>query len=570
MTIARELVTLIRYQLDESGLRKANAATAAVGAAARGAQKGVEGLGEAADRTGTSFGRLGGLVRGLLAGLSVLSAAKMADEWAGVEGRVSLVTDGIEDQTKALNGLYDAAQRSRQSYTGIAQTFQAVARNRKELELTTDDALKLSETIGTALTIGGGSGSSQEAALVQLGQALGSGTLRGDELNSVMEQAPRLAQAIAEAMNVPIGKLRDMGKEGKITSKALAKGLLKQSEKLRSEFEKMPVTFSGAWQMLSNALGRQIDKLNKSSGAAKVFYRVTNLIIDNLETIIKYVALIGGAALLTKFSMAARAMAASGGLLANILKKFGGAHQFGVLVGTFIRMLAVATALYYVFDDIQVFFEGGDSLLGRIIGPMEEWQWLVDLIKGGLTFIKDTLGGTAQSLGDWLSKWGLIGTIIAGIVAAIGAIPALIVSGIVAWASVFNYVRKNWDSLVEDTLYNLGRIKQYLLDLIPQSVRTFFGTTVPNFFSDKGKAGTASDSLNSPGAFTNGGGAAFVSPRGIPLRPGAAAGGANVSQTANVTINGVAGDPQAVAAAASRGTQRGLGAAMVPQVEAPR
>lgn len=549
---------MIRYQLDESGLRKADTGLRQVNDRARDAKGRFLAMGGAADKAAGSFGNLGTALRGLLAGFSLLSAARIADEWAGVEGRVGLVTDGVDDQKRALDGLYAAAQATRQSYTGLAQVFQGIARNRKELELSTEQALKLSETIGTAMTIGGGSAASQEAALVQLSQALGTGTLRGEELNSVMEQAPRLAQAIAEAFGTTVGKLRDLAKDGKLTSKELAKGLLKQSQNLRKEFETMPLTFSGAWQVLSNALGRQIDKLNRSSGAAKVFYRVTSLVVDNLETIVKYLAWIGSAVVLTKLAYAARAIAASGGLLARILARFGGAHAFGLLIGTFLRMLAIATALYYVFDDIMVFWQGGDSLLGRIIGPMSDWAWLVDMVKDGLTFIKDALGGSAQSLGEWLAKWGLIAVIVGGIVAAIGAIPAIIVAGIVAWASVFNYVKKNWDSLVADFMYGIERIGNALKNLIPEGVR--------NFFSGGGSPGGVTRPVTS-----NAGGAAFVSPNGIPRRPGTAGGGSQVINNAPVVnVTGVPGDPASVAAAASRGTQQGLGAALVPQVEASR
>lgn len=550
MTIARELVTLLRYQLDDSGLRKFTASEKGASTAAQKLRQDVDKAGKSAERSSGAFGRLGTALKGLVAGISLISAAKIADEWAGVEGRVGLVTDGIDEQRHALDGLYEAAQRTRQSYTGIASVFQGIARNKKELDLSTDQALKLSEVVGTAMTIGGGSKSSQEAALMQLSQALGTGTLRGEELNSIMEQAPRLAQAIAEAFDVPVGKLKDLGQAGKLTSKQLAKGLLKQSEKLRAEFESMPVTFSGAWQTLSNALGRQIDKLNRSSGAARVFYRVTSLVVDNLETIIKYLALIGGAAVLTKLAYAARAIAASGGLLARILARFGGAQAFGFLIGTFVRMLAVATALYYVFDDIWVFFQGGDSVLGRIIGPLSDWKWLVDGIAAGFTVIKDLLGGSAQTLTEWLSSWGIIGVVVAGIVAAIGLVPALITAAVVAAAALFNYLRKNWTDIEAQVLGIWSRIKAAILDAVPDWARKGFNA-VSNF---------ASNMVGTPGAQP-----AF----NLPLRS-AAGGTQTITNAPQINISGVPGDPQAVANAAASGVERGIGAAMVPQVEAAR
>ena len=559
MTIARELVTLLRYELDDSGLKRFNRALPGNGRV----PGNVPGLPTPAviAQTSNGLGRLGSVLSGLLAGISIVSATRIADEWAGVEGRVGLVTEGVQEQTQALDGLYAAAQRSRQAYGALAQVFQGVARNKKELGLTTDQALKLSETIGTAMTIGGGSAASQEAALMQLSQAMGTGTLRGEELNSIMEQAPRLAQAIAKAFDVPVGKLKELGEKGKLSSKVLAEGLLKQSAELRAEFERMPMTFSGAWVVLSNSLGRQIDKLNKASGAARVFYRVTSLVVDNLETIIKYVALIGSAALLTKLAYAARSIAAAGGLFAKMIARFGGATAVGVLLGTFLRMLAVAKALEYVFDDIFTWFQGGDSLLGDVIGPMSDWKWLVDGVQAGLEFIKNSLGGATETVTQFAAKWGLIAVIIFGVIAAIGAIPTLVLSIIVAWASVFNYVKQNWDSLIADTIYNIERLGNALKNLVPEGLRNFFSSSAP---AGTGMAGTPSQPVIGPG------GAAFgITPATMNRAPAGAA-GSTTTNSPTIIVNATSSQPAAVAEAARRGTERGMGAAAVPNVEASR
>lgn len=548
MTIARELVTLLRYEIDESNLNKFNR-TRPGGRA----PNNVPGMPTPAtiDATSNGLGRLGTVLRGLVAGFSIISATRIADEWAGVQGRVGLVTNGIEEQTEALTGLYELAQRTRQAYGATAQVFQGIARNGKELGLELEQQLKLTETIGTAMTIGGGSAQSQEAALMQLSQALGTGTLRGEELNSIMEQAPRLAQAIAKAFDVPVGKLKELGQAGKLSSKILAQGLLKQSETLREEFERMPMTFAGAWVTLSNALGRQIDKLNRNTGAARVFYKITSLVVDNLETIIKYIAFIGSAVALTKLAQASRAIAASGGLLNRVLARFGGANAFGVLLGTFIRMLAVVTALYYVFDDIGVWFRGGDSLLGDILGPMKEWQWLIDGVKSGLTFIKDTLGGSATGLQEWLSKWGLIAVIVGGIVAAIGLIPTLVTAGIVAFAALFNYLRKNW-AAVPDWV---------------KKAATIVGSVASGPIGALGGVPLL-ESIRGPSAPITPGGAAFgVTPSMLPNRGG---GTTMITQAPQVTVNATTSQPAAVAEASRRGVERGMVSAMVPNVEVAR
>lgn len=551
MTVARELVTLLRYEIDDRNLKEYEK---------RRPGTNVPGMPTPAviERTNNGISRLGLLMRGLLAGVSAVSLARMADEWSAIRGRVSLVVDGINEQTRALTSLYDIAQRTRQAYTGTAQLFQAVQRNAKELELDLDQTLKLTETIGNAMTIGGGSAQAQEAALVQLGQALGTGTLRGEELNSIMEQAPRLAQAIAEAFGVSVGKLKELGGAGKLTSKQLAAGLLKQAEKLSAEFERMPLTFSGSWVKITNALGRQVDKLNQNTKAAQLFYKATSLIVDNLEEILVLAAKLGLAYLFTRLSISMRALAAAGGVLAKAMAwvASGGARKFGFLLGTFIRMLAVVTALEYVFDDIRVWLSGGDSLLGSIIGQTSEWAWLVDIVKSGLTFIKDAMGQGGKTLGEWLSSWGLLGVIILGVVAAIGAIPALITAGIIAWASVFNFVRTNWDQIVLDFKTKIAQIGEWLTNLVPSGVRNFFGRF------GAGSGGVPSTPFVGPG------GAAFgITPSSMNSRP--AAGVTQVvTNSPNVTVHATSSDPAAVADAAARGTVRGMGSAALPMVEA--
>lgn len=575
MTIARELVTLLRYEIDDSNLRKFERNIPGGGRA----PTNVPGLPTPAviNQTGGALGRLGGLLRGLIAGIGVVSIARISDEWAGVEGRVGLVTDGVKEQKVALDAIYALAQKTGQSYTAAAGLFQSVQRNGKELGLTLADSLKLTETISAAMTIGGGSAASQQAALTQLGQALGSGALRGDELNSIMEQSPRLAQAIAEAFGVSVGKLKDLGKEGKLTSKELAKGLLKQSAKLQEEFDRLPMTFARATNKLGNALGKQIDSLNKSTRAATIFYKAVSLVVDNLESILKYALLIGSAALFTKLAYAARALAASGGLFAKVLARFGGARAFGALLGTFARMLAISTALYYVFDDIAVWFAGGDSLLGDVIGPMANWKWLSDGVVTALTWVKNLLGDSASTVGQFVAKWGLIGTIIFGVVAVLGTIPTLIVGGIIAAASLFNYLSTNWESIraqvigvwdsITGAVLGAWQAIQTAAAAAWASIGAMIQAAVPEW-ARKGislVAGAVGGPAAGAAASTLMGGSPAV-----PTRPGAAGGTTTVTNAPVVTVNATSSNPAAVADAASKGVQRGMGTALVPNVEASR
>jgi tape measure domain-containing protein len=146
---------------------------------------------------------------------------EISDRYTQLDGRLRLVTKSTADFQAAQAGLYKIAQDTRVEYEATADLYTRIARSTDNLGLSQKDLLGITESINKALIVSGASGESASAALMQLGQGMASGALRGEELNSVMEQTPRLAQMIADGLGVGIGQLREMGKEGKITSEVL-------------------------------------------------------------------------------------------------------------------------------------------------------------------------------------------------------------------------------------------------------------------------------------------------------------------------------------------------------------
>jgi tape measure domain-containing protein len=106
----------------------------------------------------------------------------------------------------------------------LAQTYSSISRATQDLGVSSEQTLRLTETLAKAITISGVSAQSANAAMIQLSQGLSSGTLRGEELNSIMEQTPRVARALAQGLGVGIGALREMGKEGKLTPRSRPAG----------------------------------------------------------------------------------------------------------------------------------------------------------------------------------------------------------------------------------------------------------------------------------------------------------------------------------------------------------
>lgn len=207
------------------------------------------------------------------AAFSVRSLAAAADEAAELNARLKLATKTTEEFNKAQRGTFDIAQRTRTSWKATGELYARVERSTRDLALNQATILQLTESINQAAQISGG-GQGAEAALFQLSQGLASGQLRGEELNSVLEQTPRLAQAIADGMEVPVGKLRELAAEGKVTSQELLRAILKQSETLQKEFDQLPTTISGAMTKIRNAFTKMVSDADNASGASRELVKV--------------------------------------------------------------------------------------------------------------------------------------------------------------------------------------------------------------------------------------------------------------------------------------------------------
>lgn len=184
-----------------------------------------------------------------------------------LQSKLRLVTSGEAELAMVQEAVIDLARDTRQSFEAVGELYARVARSSKELGASQSDILKVVKAVSQAIQISGNSASEAEAGMIQLSQALASGTLRGDELRSVLEQMPRVAQAIAEGLGVTVGQLRKLGAEGKLTSQHVFQALISQSENLNEEFRKLTPTIGQSFTVLFNELKRTTSELLRSSGA---------------------------------------------------------------------------------------------------------------------------------------------------------------------------------------------------------------------------------------------------------------------------------------------------------------
>lgn len=329
--------------------------------------------------------------------LSLGNIIRMVDEWKVVNGQVALTTKNQQESLMVQKELYRMAIDTRQAYASTATLYASVARNSSELGKSAEDVLGFTEDVSRAMMIGGGSAASQQAALIQLGQALGSGVLRGDELNSIMEQAPRLAKAIAEGMGTTIGQLRVLGKEGKLTAIDVFDAIRKSSEKLKREMGKIPWTVNQAGVRVSNALGNLFSKLEKKTGVvssiakgfASIGDYIDNIDIDNFVAgfqllviyasaffvVSKWNSLLTGMKLLKDVILGIKDayLLATG---AQVVFRSGSARSIAMAILPFAKIALIAAAIAIVIlaiQDFYVWIQGGDSIIGRHVGSWKNF-----------------------------------------------------------------------------------------------------------------------------------------------------------------------------------------------------
>ncbi|EXD21672.1 tape measure domain protein [Acinetobacter baumannii 34654] len=234
------------------------------------------------DRMSVATSALAGYMAGLL---TVGSAISKMDTYTGLQNRLKLVTNNQVELNKATEDTFRIAQKTYSAWDSVLQVYQRFSDNAKTLNLTMDDTARLTETVSKAVAISGASAEAADAALVQFGQALASGTLRGEELNSVMEQTPALAKAIAKGMGITVGELRSVAAEGKITSQEIVKALKNVQDEVDALFAKTDITIGQSLTLLNNEITKFVGEAGKGSGAAQALSGSIQLLANNLNLI---------------------------------------------------------------------------------------------------------------------------------------------------------------------------------------------------------------------------------------------------------------------------------------------
>ena len=217
------------------------------------------------------------------------SVGEISDQYKNLQARVQLVTGEGDNFANAWQGVTDVALRTHSALEETGVLFTRLVQAGKDAGMSTaaatEQSLALTETINQAIQLSGASAGASSAAITQLVQGLQGGVLRGDEFNSIMEQSPRLARALADGLGVTTGELRKMAEAGALTSETVIGALKGQSDAVSSEFSKLPPTVGRALQDLSTQWTLYVAETDKATGASTAAASVINALAGNLNTI---------------------------------------------------------------------------------------------------------------------------------------------------------------------------------------------------------------------------------------------------------------------------------------------
>lgn len=241
-------------------------------------------LGQGVDSVKGALNGLKGLIATLGISVGATELLEMADSYKTLEAKIKLATGEGVNFINGFGGVQDIANETFTSIEDTGELFARISRAGKEMNLAQQDVLSVTKTINEAIQLSGGSAESNQAAITQLIQGLQSGVVRGEEFNSIMEQSPRLARAMADGLGVTLGQLRAMAAEGKLTSDVVINAVQSQGEAIQSEFDAMPLTIGQSLTQLKNnflSFVGDIDKqLNSSGGVSSIIQQMAESLDD--------------------------------------------------------------------------------------------------------------------------------------------------------------------------------------------------------------------------------------------------------------------------------------------------
>lgn len=363
--------------IDTRSFQNAREELARMGAELDEVERKTKQTGSAADAMQSKFMKAAAAIG---AALSVQKVLELADTMTQTEARLNLITGDLEKTAALQDQIMASANRSRASYQTTADAVAKMGIMAKDAFSNTDELVAFTELVNKQFTIAGTSAQGVESAMLQLTQAMASGVLRGEELNSIFEQAPTIIQTIADYLGVPIGEIRAMAAEGQITADIVKNAMLSSAGEINAQFNAIPYTFAQVWTMIQNILLEAFGPLIQAIGAGAQW------VYDNWSTIepvllgIATAAAILTAAYLVHTAVTWLQVAANRALIASMLSNpiLWIALLIGVLVGMIYKWIQSVGGLTNAWNicKLAIMVAWNAIKLAFFVGV----YWVIDLV----------------------------------------------------------------------------------------------------------------------------------------------------------------------------------------------
>lgn len=373
--------------------------------------KGLDKVDGKVDKTIQSFNALGGVLATVFGAVTISNIAKTADTMQSLESRVGLLPQTVGDVGEAFDAVAKKATENRMGIQAYAEVYTRIGNAAHDYLKTSEEVEKVTSTLSQALVVGGATAQEQASAFLQFSQALGSGTLQGDEFRAMAEAAPQYLDQLAKSLGYPRGELKKLASEGKLTTKEVIQATMNMSDYFNKMYKRIPMTIGQALVLVNNRWSMFINRLNRSSGAVTWVANKFLWMADKVEYSLDIVTdALGGAENAVK--ILGVALGAAGLVGAVYLLS----AAFTALTSPVFLIIAALAALFLVGEDVNKWLSGSPSLLGDMIGPVTEYTDAINSLKVALTDMKDmavwalnTLNSLADffnSSQDTVKEWG--------------------------------------------------------------------------------------------------------------------------------------------------------------------
>lgn len=326
-------------------------------AAARGLKQTESGARQARSAVGSLVDSLKDLAAPVTGAAGAVMAARMADEYTNLSSKIRLVTSSEQELKSVREAVFQVAQQTRQDLGATANLYTRLARATADMGLSQQKLLGITTTINQAFVISGSTAQEASAAITQLSQGLASGVLRGEEFNSVAEQAPIIMDLLAKQLGVTRGELRKMAEEGQLTADVLIDALGNGAASVAKQFDGMALTIGASFTLLRNALTKFVGQSSEASGAAATIAAAIAGLSENLNTVANILGVVVVGALAR---VAASAVMATGAMAGTAIA----AQQVAVGMGL------AATASGAAATAMGVLAAAGRGLMALLGGPV--------------------------------------------------------------------------------------------------------------------------------------------------------------------------------------------------------